>query len=193
MHLTEPQDAAEFIENCSDKDELVEFIEEHGGEADNDMGLKKLRRLARGRRCRRRGISMTERLTTLAQVKDYLEIQTDESDSFLTRLIDSASQFVLTWIGRDTFGLRSYTQNFRGTGRPSVMLFNWPVQSVTSVGIAGSAVAASPIGNLGNPSSGYVVSDVRFGQQQVNLYGYNFWSGAPSQVIYSAGFQTSQT
>jgi hypothetical protein len=136
---------------------------------------------------------MTERLTTLSQVKDYLEIQTDESDSFLTRLIDSASQFVLTWIGRDTFGLRSYTQNFRGTGRPSVMLFNWPVKSVTSVGIAGSAVAASPIGNLGNPSSGYVVSDVRFGQQQINLYGYNFWSGAPSQVIYSAGFQTSQT
>jgi hypothetical protein len=31
---------------------------------------------------------MTERLTTLTQVKDYLEIQTDESDSFLTRLID---------------------------------------------------------------------------------------------------------
>ena len=45
--LDEPQDAAEFIENCTDKDELVEFIEERGGEADNDMGLKKLRRLAR--------------------------------------------------------------------------------------------------------------------------------------------------
>lgn len=45
--LDQPEDAAEFIENCSDKDELVEFIEERGGEADNDMGLKKLRRLAR--------------------------------------------------------------------------------------------------------------------------------------------------
>src|SRR5438309_1849426 len=136
---------------------------------------------------------MTERLTTLSQVKDYLDIQTDDSDSFLTRLIDSASQFVLTWISRDSFGLRTYTQNFRGTGKPSVMLFNWPVKSVTSVGIAGSSIVPSPIGNLGNPSSGYVVSDVRFGQQQVNLYGYNFWQGAPSQVVYSAGFQTSQT
>lgn len=29
-----------------DKDELVEFIEERGGEADNTMGTKKLRRLA---------------------------------------------------------------------------------------------------------------------------------------------------
>jgi hypothetical protein len=136
---------------------------------------------------------MTERLTTLAQVKDYLGIETDESDTFLGRLIDSASQFVLTWIGRDSFGLRTYTQNFRGTGKPSVMLFNWPVQSITSVGIAGSAIVPSPIGNLGNPSSGYVLSDVRFGQQQVNLYGYNFWQGAPSQVVYAAGYQTSIT
>jgi hypothetical protein len=31
------------------------------------------------------------------------------------------------------------------------------------------------------------------GNSRSNLYGYNFWSGAPSQVIYSAGFQTSQT
>jgi hypothetical protein len=135
---------------------------------------------------------MTERLTTLAQVKDYLGIDTDESDTFLTRLVDAASQFVITWIGRDSFGVRSYTQNFRGNGRSSTMLFNWPVQSVTSVGIAGSAVAASVMGNYGNPGSGYVVSDVRFGQQQVHLYGYSFWQGAPSQVIYTAGFRTSQ-
>jgi hypothetical protein len=60
---------------------------------------------------------MIERLTTLSQVKDYLEISGDESDATLTRLIDAASQFVLTWISRDSFGLRTYTQNFRGMGR----------------------------------------------------------------------------
>lgn len=32
---------------ADDKDELVEFIEERGGDADNSMGLKKLKRLAR--------------------------------------------------------------------------------------------------------------------------------------------------
>jgi hypothetical protein len=136
---------------------------------------------------------MTERLTTLAAIKDYLGITDDNSDSFLDRLNVAASQFVITWIGRDSFGVREYTQNFRGNGKPSVMLFNWPVQTITSVGIAGSAVAASTFGNYGNPNSGYAISDVRFGQQQVNLYGYNFWQGAPSQVIYTAGFQTSQT
>lgn len=35
------------IDSIDDKDELVKFIEERGGEADSDMGFKKLRRLAR--------------------------------------------------------------------------------------------------------------------------------------------------
>jgi hypothetical protein len=36
-----------LIEGFDDKDKIVEFIEERGGEADSDMGWKKLRRLAR--------------------------------------------------------------------------------------------------------------------------------------------------
>ncbi len=43
----EPADIAQQIEDLDDKDELVEFIEERGGEADNSMGMKKLKRLAR--------------------------------------------------------------------------------------------------------------------------------------------------
>lgn len=46
-YFEEPQDIAEAIDAMDDKDELVEFIEERGGEADNSMGIKKLRRLAR--------------------------------------------------------------------------------------------------------------------------------------------------
>lgn len=34
------------IEAYDDKDEIIEFIEERGGEADSSMGWKKLRRLA---------------------------------------------------------------------------------------------------------------------------------------------------
>lgn len=43
----EPSDLADHINEMDDKDDLVEFIEERGGEADNSMGMKKLRRLAR--------------------------------------------------------------------------------------------------------------------------------------------------
>jgi hypothetical protein len=138
---------------------------------------------------------MTERLTTLAQVKDYLGIAADstESDSFLTRLIDAASQFALTWISRDSFGVRTYTQNFRGNGKSNILLPSWPAVSITSVGIGGSFVPASAIGSAGLPGSGYVLADIRFGPQSLDLYGYSFWGGAPSQVIYEAGFRTSQT
>lgn len=36
-----------MIDEMDDKDELVTFIEERGGEADSDMSFKKLKRLAR--------------------------------------------------------------------------------------------------------------------------------------------------
>ena len=36
-----------MIDAMDDKTDLVNFIEERGGEADTDMGFKKLRRLAR--------------------------------------------------------------------------------------------------------------------------------------------------
>lgn len=45
--VEEPADVDAQIDAMEDKDELVDFIEERGGEADNSMGLKKLRRLAR--------------------------------------------------------------------------------------------------------------------------------------------------
>lgn len=46
-HHEEPVDIAAAIDAMDDKDELVTFIEERGGEADTDLSLKKLKRLAR--------------------------------------------------------------------------------------------------------------------------------------------------
>lgn len=42
-----PEELDALIEGMEDKDDLVTFIEERGGEADNSMGFKKLKRLAR--------------------------------------------------------------------------------------------------------------------------------------------------
>lgn len=44
--LEELDDVHAKIDETDDKAELVEIVEEHGGEADADMSLKKLRRLA---------------------------------------------------------------------------------------------------------------------------------------------------
>lgn len=46
-HFVEETDAEEKIDAMEDKAELVEFIEERGGEANIDMSIKKLRRLAK--------------------------------------------------------------------------------------------------------------------------------------------------
>lgn len=46
-HYVEPEDVEAQIDAMEDKAELIEFIEERGGEADDSMGLKKLRRLAK--------------------------------------------------------------------------------------------------------------------------------------------------
>ena len=42
-----PEEVEAMIDAMETKQELVDFIEERGGEADTDMGFKKLRRLAR--------------------------------------------------------------------------------------------------------------------------------------------------
>lgn len=44
--VEEVQDVHERIDETDDKDELVTIIEEHGGEADNELSLKKLRKAA---------------------------------------------------------------------------------------------------------------------------------------------------
>lgn len=136
---------------------------------------------------------MTERLTTLAAVKEWLGITTDGSDAALTRIIDAASQFVLGWLNRDSFQATSYTQNFRGNGKGSTLLRNWPVISVSSVGVAGVAVpeATAPVNGL--PGSGWMLSDPRNAPQSLELFGYSYTYQWPCQVVYVAGFRTTQT
>lgn len=137
---------------------------------------------------------MTERLTTLQAVKDWLSITTDASDAQLVRVIDAASQFALNYTNRDSFQAQSFTQNFKGNGKQSMLLRNWPVISVSSVGIRGTLVPASTLGQGGMPSDGYRLNDARQAPQSVELYGsYAFWYQVPCQVIYRAGFETTQT
>ncbi len=138
-------------------------------------------------------MTATERLTTLEAVKEWLGITTDGSDAQLIRVIDAASQFALNYMGRDSLKSSTYTQNFKGNGKSSMLLRNWPVTSVSSVGIAGSLVTASQLGQGGLPGQGFTISDNRAAPQSVDLYGYSFWYNAPCQIIYTAGFETTQS
>lgn len=132
---------------------------------------------------------MTERLTDLATIKDWLGITGANSDSILTHILDAASQFALNYMNRDGFAATTYTENFKGNGKDAMLLHNWPLISVSSVGINGRAVLASPIGNNGLPGSGYTISDPRQAPQAVILHGSYFDLGAPCRVVYRAGFE----
>lgn len=135
---------------------------------------------------------MTERLTTLAAVKQWLNISTTDSDALLIQSIDAASQFILDYLGWDSFQRTAYVQNFRGYGNPDVLLKFWPILSVASVYTHGVGVQPSVVNN-GMPGSGFTISDRRNGQQFISLYGYSFGNGSPGQVSYEAGFETTQT
>lgn len=133
---------------------------------------------------------MTERLTTLASVKQWLNITTDATDEFLVRLIDSASQFVLEYLNWESFQLRDYLYRFRGSGSHRVLLQNWPVVEVVSVASGGQVIPASVFSN-GMPTPGYFVSENRAGPQSLELTGYGFPRGLPAEISYRAGFRTS--
>lgn len=134
---------------------------------------------------------ITERLTNLVAVKDWLGITTNTSDAMLVRLIDAVSQYILQYISWDSFNRRTYTQNFRGFGRGSMLLRNWPVLGIGSVDSGGATITASTFAT-GFPGQGYYVSDERGAPQSINLQGYVFGNGVPSQVIYDAGYENTQ-
>lgn len=138
----------------------------------------------------------TERLTTLQSVKDWLGITeaNTASDAQLTRIIDAASRFVFGYINRDSFIEQSYTQNFRGNGKQGVLLRNWPVTSITSVGANGVAVPAAVFNSTGYPTtSGYALSDNRDSQVSLDLFGYSYPLGTPCRIVYTSGYSTTES
>lgn len=134
---------------------------------------------------------MTERLTSLAILKDWLDIDNTDNDTDLTRLIDAASQFTLSYLNRDSLQSQSYTENFRGNCKCSTLLKNWPIRSVTQVGINGQLIPASTFGQGGKPNDGYTISDRRNSPQSIDLWGAWRYYG-PCQIVYVAGYETTQ-
>lgn len=134
---------------------------------------------------------MTERLTTLAAVKQWLNLEeSNSSDEFIDKvLIPAASQFVLNYLNRDSLSPRQYTQNFRGNGKCAVLLHNWPVLSIVSVGAGGMVIDAATLGAGGLPGDGYVIGDPRQSNQTVELFGSFFPYLVPCQIIYTAGYR----
>jgi uncharacterized phiE125 gp8 family phage protein len=80
-------------------------------------------------------------LTTLADVKEYLDIGADEAtfDSLLGRLITASSRQIEAHCGR-ALEIKSYTETYDGNASDILFLDNTPIVSVVSLELDGEAV-----------------------------------------------------
>ena len=72
-------------------------------------------------------------LTTLADVKAWLNVTALTDDAVFARLITSASDFIQQYLSRN-IPVTAYTnERYNGNGGQRLMLRNWPIVSVSSV------------------------------------------------------------
>jgi len=120
-------------------------------------------------------------LTTLVNLKQWLNITTTTDDTLLTRLITAASSFIESYVCRD-IASKSYTETRDGKGTRSLSFGDFPVTSVSFLSINGIAIVPSP--SPGKP--GYV-----FSPTQLSLIGHRFHYGFQNiSFSYVAGYTT---
>lgn len=73
-------------------------------------------------------------LTTLANVKEYLDIESDDTeyDSLLERLITASSRQIEAYCNR-TFEIQSYSEQYDGNASDILFLKNTPIASVATL------------------------------------------------------------
>lgn len=123
-------------------------------------------------------------LTTLANVKQWLNIQTTTDDLLLTRLITASSGFIQAWLNRSLIS-QQYVETVNGDDTLKRSFANYPVTAVTSVYIDGQAIAPAPVATAPNVArSGYA-----FDATMLYLLSYAFNRGFLNVVIaYTAGY-----
>lgn len=120
-------------------------------------------------------------LTTLANVKAWLNVKTSTDDTLLDRLISACSTFVQSWLNRQILTATS-TEVRHGEGGTRLLLANYPVTAVQSLTINGRTIPPA----ADSTSPGYLFDDM-----EIALVGYEFCRGNFNvQVEYTAGFAT---
>lgn len=118
-------------------------------------------------------------LTTLANVKQWLNITVITDDALLTRLITASSGFIQSFVGRQ-FISQAYVENRSGNNGMLMLFANYPVTAVSSITVNGTAIPLAP----DVKTAGY-----RFDSASVFLNGYSFTRGFNNCVLsYTAGY-----
>lgn len=114
-------------------------------------------------------------LVTLEEVKIYLGIDLADTsqDSLLSMLISSADSLAKSYCGR-SFEVADYDVLLDGTGRDSLLLPEYPVQSVTVLEVDGMAISSFYI----EPNGIIIVDSGRIPEGKRNVH-----------VVYRAGYE----
>lgn len=122
-------------------------------------------------------------LTTLERVRDHLGMsETSDADTILDRLITSSTAWALGEMDREVLST-TYTETVDGDGTQRVLLYNYPVVSVTSVVVDDETIPERTV--VGG--DGWILRD-----QGIDLVGYTFTEGKSNVVLtYRAGYQDS--
>ena len=121
-------------------------------------------------------------LTSLATVKQWLNLTTTTDDALLTRLVSSASLFVENWLNQPITA-SDYTVTFDGWGGNRKTVAARPLNSVSAVTVNGMTIPAA----VGPTASGYI-----FTASQIVLRGYAFTAGIGNcSATYNSGFVTT--
>lgn len=136
-------------------------------------------------------------LTTLDHVKAWLAIDDPNTDvdDYLMRLIQSASQFALNYIQRDSMAATVYNEIYDGYGKGFMVLRQYPAIDVISLSFNGVPVPEATGNGITNPFvNGYVLEEPKVSpaQQRLSLFGRVYPHQRSSvYVSYRAGYLKS--
>ena len=120
-------------------------------------------------------------LTTLPNVKAWLQVNGTSDDALLTRLITATSDYITQWLNRQLLS-GPVTDVRNGDGGRRMFLSEYPVTAVSSVTVGAISIPAS----TGYGSAGYLFDD-----RGVTLTGYRFDRDIKNVTInYTAGYAT---
>lgn len=131
-------------------------------------------------------------LTTVANLKAWMNTTSNGDDVNMGRVISSVSQVIRNYCQRDSFLSTAYSEAYDGKMVPFMLLKQFPVLSISSLIIGNQVIPAAPDA----VSNGYRFDSwdgIPAGRPaELSLQGFQFWRGQRNVLVqYRAGYQIS--
>lgn len=136
-------------------------------------------------------------LTDLADLKAWLDVQSDDDDAVLAALISQLSRTILSLCDRASIVPALHEETRDGGDEEAIVLREWPVTAIQSLTINGRVIApASALVAGGARTPGYVLESPGRAppgrMQKLSLRGLRFPPGVQNvSIAYRAGYQIS--